>query len=420
VSEMGHLLQVTNAGKAYRQYRGIVHRLWTWFGRGGAPVREHWALQGVHFQVSPGESVGIIGRNGAGKSTLLKLITGTLVPTDGRIERRGRVASILELGLGFNPAVTGRQNAEHSLSLLGHTTVEVIQLLPAVEAFAEVGDYFDQPVRVYSSGMQMRLAFAVVTACRPDLLIVDEALAVGDAYFQHKCFDRIRDFRSLGTSLLIVSHDRAAILGLCDRALVLHQGTIVKDADPATAIDYYNALLADPEANTLKVSTTTDGRSQVQSGNGHATVMDIALVDTSGKAVDVVEVGQSVELRVQVECRQALPTLVLGILLRDRLGQSIYGTNSHHLQKVLSQVPAGRRVTYRFAFQVRLGPGDYAISTALTGGADHLAGNFEWRDLALVFEVVNRQEPAFAGTNWLDARLELETVEPHLLTSTVP
>lgn len=406
------LLQLADVGKAYRQYRGIVHRMRSWCGRGGAPVLEHWALRNISFQVGRGESVGIIGRNGAGKSTLLKLITGTLVPTEGAVIQRGRVASILELGLGFNPAVSGRQNALHSLSLLGHNSFQLAQLLPHVEAFAEVGDYFDQAVRVYSSGMQMRLAFAVVTASRPDLLIVDEALAVGDAYFQHKCFDRIREFRALGTSLLIVSHDRNAILGLCDRALVLHQGTIVKDADPTTAIDYYNALLSDPAANTVQVQATSDGRHQVQSGTGQASVVDIALLDSDGQTLETVAVGQSVVLRVQVACSERLEKLVVGILLRDRLGQSVYGTNSHHQGKVLHQVVAGQKLIFLFSFDARLGPGAYAISTALTDDLDHLKHNYEWRDLALVFEVVNRSQTPFAGSNWLNAKIDVQQLEP--------
>lgn len=405
------LLQVLNVGKSYRQYRSFFHRLRVWFGSDAAPSHEHWALRGINFEVLPGESVGIVGRNGAGKSTLLKLITGTLLPTEGRVVTQGRVASILELGLGFNPAITGRQNALHTLSLLGYSAAQITRLLPSVEEFAEVGDYFDQQVRVYSSGMQMRLAFAVVTASRPDLLIVDEALAVGDAYFQHKCFDRIREYRALGTSLLIVSHDRSSILGLCDRALVLHDGEIVKDADPITAIDFYNALLGDSEASNVRVTTTADGRSQVQSGTGEATVMRIALADSAGVEREIVEVGQHVQLRVEVQCSQALEALVLGILLRDRLGQSIYGTNSYHLHRVLNNVGVGDLFVFIFSFEVRLGPGAYAITTALTAGQDHFERNYEWRELALVFEVVNRSQPLFAGTNWLDARLSIEAID---------
>lgn len=183
-----------------------------WLDPRGKPRHElHWVQQGLNFEVRAGEAVGIIGMNGAGKSTLLKMIVGTTQPTTGSVEMTGRVAALLELGMGFHPDFTGRQNAIMAGQLLGMSVEEILTLMPDIEAFAEIGEYIDEPVRVYSSGMQVRLAFAVATARRPDVLIVDEALSVGDAYFQHKSFDRIREFRKRGTTLLIVSHDKQAI-----------------------------------------------------------------------------------------------------------------------------------------------------------------------------------------------------------------
>ena len=205
------LLTIDRLGKAFSTYDREWHRIARWFGMPFKPAEQNWVLRNINFSVEPGQAVGIAGPNGAGKSTLLKLITGTMHPTEGRVHSEGRIAAILELGLGFNPNLSGRQNVTFSASLLGLQAEQVIERMPEIEAFAEIGKFFDEPLRTYSSGMQMRVAFAVVTAVRPDLLIVDEALAVGDTYFQHKCMSRIREFQQEGTSLLIVSHDRGAI-----------------------------------------------------------------------------------------------------------------------------------------------------------------------------------------------------------------
>ena len=207
-------LHVQNLGKSYRQWGSEWRRVASWFLPFIRPREEHWVLKDVRFSVGPGEAVGIVGQNGAGKSTLLKLITGTTSPTQGQVQLRGSVAAILELGMGFNPDLTGRENAYHAAGLMGYSQADIKKAMPDIEAFAEVGEYFDQPVRTYSSGMQMRVTFSVATAFRPDLLIVDEALSVGDSYFQHKSFDRIREFQSQGCSLLIVSHDRIGSAGV--------------------------------------------------------------------------------------------------------------------------------------------------------------------------------------------------------------
>ena len=208
------LMIVNELGKAYRTYKSEWHRFGRWMGIPCEPNEEHWVLRHLNFEIQPGEAVGIVGENGAGKSTLLKMITGTLQPTEGAIQVNGRIAAILELGMGFNPELSGRENVFHAAGLMGFTSQQIQDAMADIEAFAEIGEYFDQPVRTYSSGMQMRVAFAVATAYRPEILIVDEALSVGDAHFQHKSFNRIREFRKQGTSLLIVSHDKQAIQSL--------------------------------------------------------------------------------------------------------------------------------------------------------------------------------------------------------------
>ena len=236
------ILIVSNVGKSYKKYSGKWARVAEWL-TGKDQHQKKWVLDDINFVVNPGEAVGIIGVNGAGKSTLLKIVTGTTEPSRGFVKMQGRVAAMLELGMGFHPDFTGRQNAVMAGQLLGISTIEINACMPAIEQFAEIGDYIDRPVRTYSSGMQMRLAFSVATAVRPDILIVDEALSVGDAYFQHKSFNRIREFREQGTTLLIVSHDRSAIQSLCDRAILLESGRVAKDGPPEEVMDYYTMIL---------------------------------------------------------------------------------------------------------------------------------------------------------------------------------
>lgn len=402
-------IQVNNLGKAYKQYPGRWSRLAEWLTPGTA-VRHQlkWVLQDISFNVEPGEAVGIIGINGAGKSTLLKLITGTAQSTTGQVSISGKVAALLELGMGFHPDFTGRQNAIMAGQLLGMTAQEVTDYMPQIQAFAEIGEYIDSPVRVYSSGMQMRLAFSVATARRPDVLIVDEALSVGDAYFQHKSFDRIREFRKLGTTLLIVSHDKAAIQSICDRAILLDGGRLTKTGLPEEVMDYYNARLAERENITIRQTVLADGKTQTSSGTGEATVADIALLDERGDQCEILDVGSAVTLQVKVMVNAPIPRLVLGYMIKDRLGQVMYGTNTHIRSLPLEDVRTGELITYNFAFPLNLGVGSYSVATALVSSDTHFINNYEWRDLALVFTITNITRDHFAGCVWLNPSIQIE------------
>lgn len=400
---------VQNLGKAYKQYPTRWSRLGEWMLPLSGPRHKlKWVLTDINFQVSPGEAVGLIGINGAGKSTLLKLITGTTTPTTGSVWMEGRVAALLELGMGFHPDFTGRQNVYMAGQLLGMTADEITGLMPQIESFADIGEYMDQPVRVYSSGMQMRVAFSVATARRPDILIVDEALSVGDAYFQHKSFDRIRQFRKEGTTLLLVSHDKQAIQSVCDRAILLDGGRLAREGKPEEIMDYYNAMIAERENETVRLNETADGKVQTISGTGEATVSDIALLDEAGARVEVVDVGAAVTLEVKVRTNAPIPRMVLGYMIKDRLGQPMYGTNTHLKQLPLENVAAGEEVVYRFAFPMNLGPGTYSVATAIVSTETHLVNNYEWRDLALVFTVMNMRRPHFEGSAWLDPAIDIQ------------
>ena len=401
-------ITVTDLGKAYKQYPTRWGRLAEWILPFAKPRHTlKWVMQGVSFTVNPGEAVGIIGINGAGKSTLLKMITGTTQPTTGSVSITGRVSAMLELGMGFHPDFTGRQNAFMTGQLLGMGIEEITNLMPEIEAFAEIGDYIDQPVRVYSSGMQMRVAFSVAIARRPDVLIVDEALSVGDAYFQHKSFDRIREFRKQGTTLLIVSHDKGAIQSICDRVILLNAGKLAMQGEPEAVMDYYNALLANHQNQSVTQETTQDGKVQTVSGTGEAVVEKVVLLNERDESLEVVNVGQMVKLQITVKTIADIPELVLGYMIKDRLGQAIFGTNTHHINRKVLVVKSNECIVFTLEFAANLGEGTYSIAIALHAGDTHISKNYEWRDLALVFKVINIDKDHFIGVAWMPPQMEL-------------
>lgn len=400
------LLAVNNVGKAYRSYRSEWQRIARWFFLPVKASSEHWVLKHISFNIEAGEAIGLVGQNGAGKSTLLKMITGTLQPTEGKVHVNGRIAAILELGMGFNGELTGRQNAYHAAGLMGFTTAQIDGVIDDIEAFAEIGEYFDQAVRTYSSGMQMRVAFAVATAFRPEILIIDEALSVGDSYFQHKSFGRIKAFQKAGTTLLIVSHDRGSIQALCNRAILLDGGTVIKDGPPEEVMDYYNAIIAQKENATVEVQTLSDGTRQTRSGSGKASIETVALHNREDAPVEYISVGDDVCLRIQVKVNAPIPELVVGYVIKDRLGQDVFGTNTHHLKCIRTGLAAGELLTYSFRFPANLGVGSYSVAVALHASDTHIADNYEWRDLALVFNVVNMSEQTFVGLAWIPPTVE--------------
>jgi lipopolysaccharide transport system ATP-binding protein len=398
---MGSII-VTNLGKAYKQYPNRWSRLTEWVNPLSKPRHQlHWVLQDINFSINPGEAVGIIGINGAGKSTLLKMITGTTQPTTGSVHISGRVAAMLELGMGFHPDFTGRQNVYMAGQLLGYRIEEIASLMPEIEAFAEIGDYIDQPVRVYSSGMQMRLAFSVATAHRPDLLIVDEALSVGDAYFVHKSFGRIKEFKNRGTTLLIVSHDKFAIQSICDRAILLSAGRLAIEGEPEEVMDYYNALLADNDQQQVRQETTSDGKIQTISGNSEAVLEEALLLNHQRKPIDVVSIGEKVILQLRITIKAAIPHLTVGFMIKDRLGQPVFGTNTYHLKHPITHLQADQHFVLEFQFDGNFGEGSYSVALALHSGDTHVNKNYEWRDLAIVFSVLNTNKTKTVGTCWL-------------------
>lgn len=393
-------IEVNQLGKKYKHYSSHWNRLVEWL-TGKQRHEEKWVLKGLTFKIKPGESVGIIGHNGAGKSTLLKILTGTTHPSEGEFYVNGKIAALLELGLGFHPDFTGIQNVYMAAQLMGIKKEEVDSLLPEIEAFAEIGDYIHLPLRTYSSGMAVRLAFATATAVRPDILIVDEALSVGDAYFQHKCFNRIRKFREEGTTLLFVSHDPTAVKNLCDRAILLDRGYMIKDGYPEEVLDYYNAIIAKREADyAIKQSQTSSKRVVTRSGNGQVEITNVKMLKGDHEAY-AVQVGEEVTLAIDLKFHHGVTNPTVGFLLKDRIGNDIFGTNTYHLGMETGTFSAGDTCTVSFHFPLNLGIGHYSISVAVHQGAVHVEKNYDWWDQACMIQVVPGNQPHFEGVSYL-------------------
>ncbi|MBT3812158.1 MAG: ABC transporter ATP-binding protein [Gammaproteobacteria bacterium] len=396
------ILQLSSVSKAYIEFPNFRHRFLSWFGRQNSRLKKHLILDNINLSVEQGEAIAFVGQNGAGKSTLLKLITGILAPSTGNIQVNGKISAILELGMGFDANFSGAENAKNTLSIMGYHPEQIEQAIPEIKAFSEIGDYFEQPMRIYSSGMQMRVAFAVATTFQPEILIIDEALSVGDAYFQHKSFDRIRELQKQGTTLLIVSHDKQAIQSICNRAILLDQGRIKKEGSPIEVMDYYNALIAAKSHEDIVLKPTEEGKLQTLSGNHKAQITEVKLYNSQGIETQDLQIGELATLNIQVEVLQPMKHLVCGFMLKERLGQVIYGTNTWFTEQVLTDVTEPQRINYQIQFAARLGVGSYSCTLALTGGATHLQENYHWIDLALVFKVLNINKTEFIGTNWLE------------------
>ncbi|WP_434658142.1 ABC transporter ATP-binding protein [Sulfurimonas sp. NW9] len=294
---------------------------------------------------------------------------------------------------------------------MGFTRQQINAVMHEIEAFAEIGVYFDQPVRTYSSGMQMRLAFSVATMYRPEILIVDEALSVGDAYFQHKSFSRIRQFRQEGTTLLLVSHDKGTVQAICDKAVLLEKGSIVKSGNPEEVMDYYNALIAEKENSMLKQIKREDGRVETTSGTGEAKLISAGFFNTKKEPVEYISVGEAVTLEIACETLVDIEEMTVGFMIKDRLGQPIFGTNTHHYKKEIKKPHKGEHYLVSFIFNMNLGVGSYSVAIALHADNTHVVKNYQWKDQAVIFHVLNASKEEFIGSSWLDPKVEVFHVE---------
>ncbi|KAA0690817.1 ABC transporter ATP-binding protein [Halopseudomonas laoshanensis] len=415
-------IKVSNLSKCYLIYDRPQDRLKQMLFRGKRQYyKEFWALDSVSLEVKRGETVGIIGRNGSGKSTLLQLVCGTLNATSGEITTNGKVAALLELGSGFNPEFTGRENVYMSASIYGLTKQQVDDRYSQIEAFADIGEHIDQPVKNYSSGMYVRLAFAVIAHVDADILVIDEALAVGDAVFTQKCMRFIRNFKKNGT-LLFVSHDMSSVLNLCQHAIWLHQGNL-RQAGPAKEIaesylqytlqEVYgdNASLKsisdEPGENVERAEETDtptdfallnyDSQMQVSDNlndangwkSGSGEILSASLESLSGVSENVYVGGETVRIRIRAVAHVAFDQPILGFLLRDRLGQDLFGENTLAFTHIKPMpVAAGEVFEAYFTFRLPMLPnGQYVVMTSLANGDLYNNVQHHWLHDALILNV---------------------------------
>jgi lipopolysaccharide transport system ATP-binding protein len=399
---MAKALSVSNVSKQYRIYDRPGDRLKETLTRGRWKAhREFWALRDISFELEACTTTGIVGANGCGKSTLLQIIAGTLEPTHGQVSYEGRVAALLELGAGFNTEFTGVENIYLSAALYGFSRKETDALLPEIERFAEIGDFVHQPVKTYSSGMYVRLAFAIAVNVEPQVLLVDEALAVGDATFQHRCLRRIKEMQERGTTILFVSHDLGAVRALCSRAILLNAGALVIDGKPADVLNRYQRIIMAREeayeaqsqtaASVPESSTGGDEKGAplhytYRHGDGSAEVLSAALLDASLRPVEFIETGEAVYIRVRVRFHKEVDEPVFGFLIRNRLGIHAYGTNTSLQEVGVGLVRSGETVEVTFAFDCWLGVDDFNVAVAVHS-ADGVS--FDWLDGAIFFRVIS-------------------------------
>jgi len=398
------MINVTHLSKHFKLYKKPSDRLKELLFR--KPYHSsHRVLNDINFTVADGEALAILGRNGAGKSTLLKILTGVLLPDSGEVHLSGKLTGLLELGTGFDPNLTGMQNIRTNGLLVGMTPEEIEAKRETIIEFSELGHYIDEPIRTYSSGMVMRLAFSIAIHADPDIFLIDEALSVGDGHFQQKCMRKIRQFRANGGSIVFVSHDLNAVKMLCDRAIVLDKGNVIANDEPEAAVNIYNQLLGgDEEEGPTQPSLP-------QNGYGS---FDVAFeeVTVSGQDSDhhVVSSGEMINLHMDISAREQVESLTVGMMIRDRFGQDLFGTNSYHLGHEVS-VNKGETKRYTFVIPMHLAPGKYTVTVALHEGMDHTRHCYHWWDNAATFEVAGIRGALFGGVCNLSPTLEEASAE---------
>jgi lipopolysaccharide transport system ATP-binding protein len=371
------------------------------FLTGRPRFREFWALRDIGFEIRRGEILGIIGRNGAGKSTLLKILAGTLDKTSGRVDINGRVSAILELGSGFHPQYTGRENIYMGGLCLGLSREDVARKIDGIIAFSELGSFIDQPFKTYSTGMQARLTFATALSVEPDIFLIDEALAVGDVLFQEKCFRKIRDIAAAGTTVVFVTHNYWLIFELCTQALLLHEGRIACIDAPRLVGYAYEKLLAEMRSGSPVI---LDVGSEERAGRRpEGEILDMEILSREGHRVRTLIDGESYEIRAVCRFHQPFESASLGIIIQKLSGQLVYNTNTFYQKQQIS-ADAGDVLEIRFGFTCRLGAGPYLLAAGLS----RMKGEMDYEVVhqkreAYDFTVLNN--PIFGGVINLQARV---------------
>ena len=393
------MVLVQNVSKLYRLYRRPADRIWELVP--GTPNRhtEFWALRDVSFQLEKGEALGIVGANGSGKSTLLEIVSGILQPTVGRVVTRGRTAALLELGAGFNPDFTGRENVYLNGEIMGLSRSQITKAMSSIEAFADIGDFIERPVKEYSSGMYVRLAFSTAIHVEPEILIVDEALAVGDAVFANRCVRKFEELRERKVTVLFVSHDLGLVKQLSSRAILLVHGRIEAEGTPNDVVNRYIGLVLEKQAPQINKERRLCPSHR--HGDGSSEVLSIAILNAAGEISTGIASGECVTVRVRSRFHSAVSDPMVGILIRTRIGMEVYGTNTRIEKKRLGDFEPGDELEVDFRMECWLTPQSYTLTVA-TQNAD--GTSHDWLDDAIGFDVVDARHAA--GVANLRARIE--------------
>jgi ABC-type polysaccharide/polyol phosphate transport system ATPase subunit len=383
------LVLVQNVSKLYRLYRRPADRLREMLPRARARHTDFWALRDIGFEVEKGETLGLVGPNGCGKSTLLQIVCGILQPTSGRVVTRGRIAALLELGAGFNPEFTGRENVYLNGEIMGLSRAEIDKAMPSIESFAEIGEFIARPVKEYSSGMYVRLAFSTAIHVDPEILIVDEALAVGDAVFANRCVRKFQELRERKITVLFVSHDLGLVKQLSDRAILLLNGRIAAQGAPSDVINRYIGLVLAKDDSKQKKDDRI--HASFRHGDGSSEILSVEILNARGEPATAVTGGEPITVRVRSRFHQAKSDPMVGILIRTRIGMDVYGTNTRLERVRLGDFQPGDELEVDFAVECWLTPQQYTLTVA-TQNAD--GTSHDWLDDAVAFDVVDTRAAA--------------------------
>jgi ABC-type polysaccharide/polyol phosphate transport system ATPase subunit len=411
------VISVQNVSKVYHLYHHPFQRVLGALALSRRQKAEFWALRNINLRVEKGEVFALLGPNGSGKSTLLQIISGILQPTSGRVHCSGRIAALLELGAGFNPEFSGRENVYLNGEILGLSRKELDQAFPRIEAFAEIGQFIDRPVKEYSSGMYVRLAFSIAIHVDPEVLIVDEALAVGDAIFASRCVQKFEELRRKNVTVFLVSHDLGLIKRLADRAAFMLDGRIVMQGAPKDAVNRYVGFVLDRERSSQERSTglleesiggsSISNKTSFRHGDGASRVIDAQILNSAGEVCRAFRPGESIILRIRAAFQKPVSNPVVGILIRNRIGMDIFGTNTRVEGAELGDFEPGEEIEVEFELDCLLSRQEYTLTVAV----QYWSGlSQDWLDDVLDFRVEDTKD--VAGVLNLNTRVRHHKVVP--------
>jgi lipopolysaccharide transport system ATP-binding protein len=399
---MKKVLEVKNITKIYKMYQNNFDRLKEIFTH-KIYHKEFIANKDITFDLFEGETLGIIGVNGAGKSTILKIIAGVIEPTSGEVIRHGRVTALLELGTGFNDQLSGRENIYLNGTLIGMSHKECQEKERDIIEFSELGDYIDEPIMTYSSGMKMRLAFSIAIFSNPQILIVDEALSVGDAHFAAKCTKALRERKKENMSIIYVSHDLNSLKLLCDKVILLNAGEVAKEGNPEDVINSYNFLIAKLNDKEEKIEIKNSQKSSF--GTFDVEIKDVSIKGEKSNS-DVISSGEIAIITIKIYSKIDVKDMTMGILIRDKFGQDIFGTNTYHHNIEIS-FQKNNIYICEFKMPLNIGSGKYSMTTAIHSEDTHLNHCSHWLDNACDFEIAGTVGNQFIGLCRLEPKISI-------------